>query len=663
MGSCGQAAGVVSGATRLRNGLRGLLKMANLPTAYASQDFGRKTLDFYAASGEVSGSDPRARADERSLTDYDGAKHTVRVMDRNFALEAGDQASVLRMQTGPAQRSRPVALVNHTQKGWSRTHPGASALLSRAGVARNVNWFLTVLLFALMSLVMVWPALRAFLVEVDPGLFGAAPEFDLFALALAALPDLGNWSFAESVAPLSGLIAQAGPLAAEHADAIVFYGASGLGALIVFATRSWRLLWAPLFVGLVGAAALGLGGEADAAGYAVLAYGLAGLIFVVGGAINRVRDSARLERRIALLADHLERHPPEETIAHAEDPEAEQAVEPVVEESEAEDADASAANDDAPAAIAVPVSAALSEGEGEAAATADAEQATVADTDSEETSSAEADAEDAPAADADAPAVQPDETVAVDVDEAVLEDAEVADEPIEAEGAEPAPADAVLTEDPPEPVLSAPEAGDDEAVSEPATETAAGDAAPSEEPAAETVDEAAAEDPQTEVAEAASDDEVEPASEEAVAFEAESEADIETHADSDALTSEDAEELEPALTAAASSDPQPEEPEVELAGLDAEEAERLKNDPRYAARAIVLPSPPPMPAAEAESEADTAGDDAVAASKGPVTRETRELRPSAPLTSRVLSLFSNPPVPPAPPAPPAPERSSEDENV
>ena len=639
--------------------------MANLPTAYASQDFGRKTLDFYAASGEMSGSDPRARADERSLTDYDGAKHTVRVMDRNFALEAGDQASVLRMQTGPAQRSRPVALVNHTQKGWSRTHPGASALLSRAGVARNVNWFLTVLLFALMSLVMVWPALRAFLVEVDPGLFGAAPEFDLFALALAALPDLGNWSFAESVAPLSGLIAQAGPLAAEHADAIVFYGASGLGALIVFATRSWRLLWAPLFVGLVGAAALGLGGEADAAGYAVLAYGLAGLIFVVGGAINRVRDSARLERRIALLADHLERHPPEETIAHAEDPEAEQAVEPVVEESEAEDADASAANDDAPAAIAVPVSAALSEGEGEGAATADAEQATVADTDSEETSSAEADAEDAPAADADAAGVQPDETVAVDVDEAVLEDAEMADEAIEAEaeGAEPAPADAVLTEETPEPVLSAPEAGDDEAVSEPATETAAGDADPSEEPAAEAVDEAAAEDAQTEVAEAASDDEVEPASEEAVAFEAESEADIETHADPDALTSEDAEELEPALTAVAPSDPQPEEPEVELAGLDAEEAERLKNDPRYAARAIVLPSPPPMPAAEAESEADTAADDAVAASNGPVTRETRELRPSAPLTSRVLSLFSNPPVPPAPPAPPAPERSSEDENV
>ena len=625
--------------------------MANLPTAYASQDFGRKTLDFYAASGEVSGSDPRARADERSLTDYDGAKHTVRVMDRNFALEAGDQASVLRMQTGPAQRSRPVALVNHTQKGWSRTHPGASALLSRAGVARNVNWFLTVLLFALMSLVMVWPALRAFLVEVDPGLFGAAPEFDLFALALAALPDLGNWSFAESVAPLSGLIAQAGPLAAEHADAIVFYGASGLGALIVFATRSWRLLWAPLFVGLVGAAALGLGGEADAAGYAVLAYGLAGLIFVVGGAINRVRDSARLERRIALLADHLERHPPEETIAHAEDPEAEQAVEPVVEETEAEDADASAANDDAPAAIAAPVSAALSEGEGEAAATADAEQATVADTDSEEPSSAEADAEDAPDADADTDAagVQQDDTVAVDVDDAVLEDAEMADEGIEAEaeGAEPAPADAVLTEETPEPVLSAPEAGDDEAVSEPATETAAGDAAPSEEPAAET----------------ASDDEVEPASEEAVAFEAESEADIETHADPDALTSEDAEELEPALTAAAPSDPQPEEPEVELAGLDAEEAERLKNDPRYAARAIVLPSPPPMPAAEAESEADTAGDDAVAASNGPVTRETRELRPSAPLTSRVLSLFSNPPVPPAPPAPPAPERSSEDENV
>ncbi|WP_440958211.1 hypothetical protein ACFELO_13085 [Oceanicaulis sp. LC35] len=645
--------------------------MANLPTAYASQNFGRKTLDFYAASGEVSGSDPRARADERSLTDYDGAKHTVRIMDRNFALEAGDQASVLRMQTGPSQRSRPVALVNHTQKGWSRTHPGASALLSRAGVARNVNWFLTMLLFALASIVMVWPALRTFLTEVDPGIFGGLPQFDLFALTLSALPDLGNWSFSESVAPVSNLIAQAGPFAAEHADAIVFFGLSGLAALTMFAARSWRLLWAPLFVGLVGAAALGLGGEAEAAGFAVGGYGLAALIFVIGGVINRIRDSARLERRIALLADHLERHPPEETIARSEEPEA-----VLVDEVQIEDDEPHAANDDAPAAIAVPVSAALSDtvddSDAEAVITEDAADAST-QAEAVEDEAAEGEAE---AVDAEAPAVTEDEAVAVDLDETVLDEAEAVEETIEAApaDAEPVAEDAVLSEDTLEPALTESETGeaddviaavseDAETVTELSTdetevEAVELDAEAGTEASAEAEDVAGqepvdAEDEGEAVAEAAAEDDAGLAGE-AVAFEAETE--VETQADPETLTSEDA--LEPALTAEApDADAVPVEDEpLELAGLDAEEAERLKNDPRYAARAIVLPSPPPMPSAEEQT---------VEAVKptGPVTRETRELRPSAPLTNRVMSLFSNPPVPPAPPAPAAPARSSEDEDA
>jgi hypothetical protein len=624
--------------------------MANLPTAYASQNFGRKTLDFYAASGEVSGSDPRARADERSLTDYDGAKHTVRVMDRNFALEAGDQASVLRMQTGPSQRSRPVALVNHTQNGWSRTHPGASALLSRAGVARNVNWFLTVLLFALVSIVMVWPALRAFLVEVDPGLFGALPQFDLFALALTALPDLASWSFSESVAPVSGLIAQAGPLAAEHADAIVFYGLSGLAALTVFATRSWRLLWAPLFAGLVGAAALGLGGEAEAAGYAVGAYGLAALIFVIGGLINRVRDSARLERRIALLADHLERHPPEETIARAEDPDEIVDNDAGIEEPD----DAAASDEDAPIAIAVPVSAALSETADEADAEpviAESEtQAVDPETADSERGDVEAQEAEAVEAEFEAPVVDAEQDVAVDLDENETEATEAAETRVEAEpeadeADESASEDAVLSEETPEPALSSPEGRD---------EDTALDASSEGDDVSEDADAAAADA-------AAEEAEHEPLAGEAVAFESETE--VDTRAEPDALTAEAGEELEPALSAEAPSDDAPEEADLELAGLDAEEAERLKNDPRYAARAIVLPSPPPMPAAEAESEAVSDADEAVKPSTGPVTRETRELRPSAPLTNRVLSLFSNPPVPPAPPAPPAPARSAEDEDA
>ncbi|MBL4537706.1 MAG: hypothetical protein JKP96_03470 [Oceanicaulis sp.] len=623
--------------------------MANLPTAYASQHFGRKTLDFYAAAGEVSGSDPRARADEHSLTDYDGAKHTVRVMDRDFALEAGDQASVLRMQTGPSRRSRPVAVVNHTRQGWSRTHPGASAMLSRAGVARNVNWFLTVLLFALAAMVMVWPYLRTFLVEVDPSLFGVAPSFNIFALALGALPDLGNWSFSQTVSPVSALIAQSVPSMAEQADQIVFYALSGLGALVVFATRSWRLLWAPLFVGLVAAAALGLGGLGAAAGYAVVAYGVSAVIFMVGGVINRIRDAARLERRIALLADHLQRHAPEETIARTEEPEVEAEVAEVTEEAAEDTASMSA--------VAAPVSAALSEtGEEPRMETADEpapgsseDDAGAVDAEPEMQADA-AQTDEAPTLEEGAESSTDDQEDVVNATETVSEtvdgDLEVTHEP----QSEAEPQDEVVSSDmkEAEPALSEGDAIDEGSVAEApaADETEAG----AEERAANAA--VLAEDQQ-----AVHDDATPDEADDIV----EAEAELETSAEADALTSEVAEEAEPALALpeteldAGASEDKPED-EVELAGLDAEEAERMKNDPRYAARAIVLPSPPPMPSAEEST-------DTAMASAQPTTRETRELRPSAPLTNRVLSLFSNPVVPPAPPAPPAPSRSQEDEDA
>ncbi|VXC93482.1 conserved membrane hypothetical protein [Oceanicaulis sp. 350] len=628
--------------------------MANLPTAYASQHFGRKTLDFYAAAGEVSGSDPRARADEHSLTDYDGAKHTVRVMDRDFALEAGDQASVLRMQTGPSRRSRPVAVVNHTRQGWSRTHPGASAMLSRAGVARNVNWFLTVLLFALAAMVMVWPYLRTFLVEVDPSLFGVAPSFNIFALALGALPDLGNWSFSQTVSPVSALIAQSVPSMAEQADQIVFYALSGLGALVVFATRSWRLLWAPLFVGLVAAAALGLGGLEAAAGYAVIAYGVSAVIFMVGGVINRIRDAARLERRIALLADHLQRHAPEETIARTEEPE----VEPEVAEVSEEAAEDTAAM----SAVAAPVSAALSEtGEEPRMETAD-EPAPG----SSEDDAGAVDAEPEMLADAaqtdEAPTLEEGAASPTDAEEdvvsatqtaseAVDEDLEVTHEP----QSEAEPQDEVVSSDmkEAEPALSEGDAIYEGSVAEAPAEDET-DVGAEEDGAAKAA--VLAEDQQ-----AMQDDATPDETDDGVEAEVELETELETSAEADALTSEVAEEAEPALALpeteldAGASEDKPED-EVELAGLDAEEAERMKNDPRYAARAIVLPSPPPMPSAEEST-------DTAMASAQPTTRETRELRPSAPLTNRVLSLFSNPVVPPAPPAPPAPSRSQEDEDA
>jgi hypothetical protein len=643
--------------------------MANLPTAYASQDFGRKTLDFYAAAGEVSGSDPRARSDEHSLTDYDGAKHTVRVTDRDFALEAGDQASVLRMQTGPSRRSRPVAVVNHTRQGWSRTHPGASAMLSRAGVARNVNWFLTVLLFALASLVMVWPYLRTFLVEVDPSLFGAAPSFNIFALALSALPDLGNWSFSQTVSPVSALIAQNVPSMAEQADPIVFYALSGLAALVVFATRSWRLLWAPLFVGLVAAAALGLGGVTDAPGYAVIAYGLSAVFFVVGGLINRIRDAARLERRIALLADHLQRHAPEETIARTDAPEAEA-------ETPEETAEDTTEDDASMAAVAAPVSAALSE-------TADEPQTD--ETQSDEAHSDEAQMETADEAVAD---LSDDTDVAVAEADASADMLPVEETPTDAEAAAPsepvepdadeASADAERVED--ASAVSEDAEGEPEVAAEPEVhaeteaevissdqdevEPALVEAEPPAEEEAGTVDEEIVADASVDTSVVVAEPDAETgdaAPEEADDVEAELETPSDNDAEADALTAQAAEDVEPALSLAAE-DPAVDEAgdapeaEPELAGLEAEEAERMKNDPRYAARAIVLPSPPPMPSAE-----DSEGDGLAPAQ--PTTRETRELRPSAPLTSRVLSLFSNPVVPPAPPAPPAPSRSQEDEDA
>lgn len=634
--------------------------MANLPTAYASQDFGRKTLDFYAAAGEVSGADPRARDDEHSLTDYDGAKHTVRVMDRDFALEAGDQASVLRMQMGPSRRSRPVALVNHTRQGWSRTHPGASAMLSRAGVARNVNWFLTVLLFALASMVMVWPYLRSFLVEVDPSVFGAAPAFNIFALALSALPDLGNWSFSQSVSPVSSLIAQSVPSMAEQADQIVFYTLSGLAALVVFATRSWRLLWAPLFVGLVAAAALGLGGVTEASGYAVIAYGLSAVIFVIGGLINRIRDAARLERRIALLADHLQRHAPEETIARtdASDTEAE-APDALSEETTEDDASM--------AAVTAPVSAALSDSAGEPRTdesqadetrieTADEPASDLSDDADIAVDEADGQADASPVLESptDAEAAALSEPIEQDADAegsgaaheedaaAVSEDAKV-DSEVAAE-AEPENHSAQQHEA--EPVLVEAETPTDEEARAVNKEIAVDASAEASVTAAE---------PNAERGEAAPEDEGD------VEAELQAPSDTAADAESDALTSEAAEEVEPALSVAAEEPAADEagdapEAEPELAGLEAEEAERMKNDPRYAARAIVLPSPPPMPTAE------DSDNDALTPAQ-PTTRETRELRPSEPLTNRVLSLFSNPVVPPAPPAPPAPSRSQEDEDA
>jgi len=515
--------------------------MASLPTAYASQRFGRKSLDFYAAAGDVIGADPRARADERRLQDLEGARHTVRLMESGFRLEPGDQASVLRMQPGPARRSRPVAVVNHSHGAWSRTHPGAAGLLARAGVARTWNWALTLMLFAVAALAVVWPFLRAFLVEIDPALFGAAPQFDVFALAAGAAPALADWRIAELTAGLSAQIAQIAPGLEAYTTQAVFGAAVLVGALMVYALRSWRLIWGPVFVVALGAGAMGFDGAAGAVTPALAGLGGAAALFLVAGLINRVRDAARLERRIAILADHILRNPAEEMVAGAE-----------------------------PAAP-----------EGEADAESDAE----------------AEAEDhaaAPAASAAAAYRSGDE---MDAGEAVEAEPDAAAEPETETQAEPG-ADAVQpTQD---------------ASAEP-------EQAEAEQPSADVPSETAA---QTQPAEQDA-----PAEEREAASQSQSEAAAEPDPDGDDAVTE---------PGAASG---------EAEGADTpntfeqEESERLRTDPRYASRAIVLPPPPPMPGASEEAT----GSDAPQS-------QTRTLQPDAPLPSNVVPMF----------AAPAPERKDEE---
>jgi hypothetical protein len=295
--------------------------MATLPTAYASLRFGRKTIDFYAVTGEVVGSDPRARAEERRIQDLDGARHTLRLMEKGYRLEPGDSASVLRLQPGPERRSRPVAVASPSAQSWSRTHPGVPALLSRAGVSRSVNWWLTMALFALAALAIVWPYLHAFLVELAPGRIAALPAPDLFALAAANVPGLDAFRWSEAAGGLTLLLEAAGPALAEQTGMIVFAGLVAGFAMLAYGARSWRLVWAPVFVALAVLGAMGLDGAANAQGPALAALGAAALLFILGGVFNRLRDEARLDKRIALLAEHLVSQTPVEHVRASRLPE------------------------------------------------------------------------------------------------------------------------------------------------------------------------------------------------------------------------------------------------------------------------------------------------------------------------------------------------------
>ncbi len=601
--------------------------MANLPTAYASQRFGRKTLDFYAVEGDVVGADPRARSEERRLEDMDGQRHTVRLMEKGFELTPGQTATVLRMQPGPARRSRPVAVVNHDTGGWCRTHPGAEGLLAKAGVSRTFNWVLTMGLFAIAALVLVWPFLRSFLVEVDPSLFGGAPNFNVAEMTVAALPALAGWSFSDAIAPITAPLISAMPGLSGVADMLVFGAGILVASLGVYLLRSWRLLWAPVFVALIGVIALGYGGVTGMVGPALSGLGLAALLFLVGGVINRIRDGARLEARIAVLSDHLLRQGPQDVVV------------PVEEADDAPSAD-EPANDEVDAVVPAGVAAAASlrepgQDDGEEVAPEESDEAAEGAPSSQEAERVEDEGADASESEADSETSEPDavtvseatgsedalDAEAVEAVEATettsASDAEGLDESQGAEAAGPEVESADPADTPDEDI----EASDVDAVAEPVEDTVD----------AETVPETANEAEPIEVSDATpadvtSEDGIEPSADDSG---------TEAVPSAEAMPLTDSEDGEaPADPSADGASGAPIPGDTAPAGLDPEEAERLRTDPRYASRAIVLPPPPPMP---------TPGPDLGEGSGEAVGQgETTMLKPSAPLPGNVIPIFAAP---------------------
>ena len=170
------------------------------------------------------------------------------------------------------------------------------------------------LAFLLAMVAIFWPELRAFALEFFPVSASVLPQFDIFARVTAAAPDLASWRIESSFGALIQGMEQAVPALAGYGAILVFAALVVAGAIVTFSARSWRLLWVPVLVAIIGALAIGLSGAEQAAVPAASALaGVAGF-FLIGGLINRNRDVWRLEKRISRLADHLLRHPPEEMV-------------------------------------------------------------------------------------------------------------------------------------------------------------------------------------------------------------------------------------------------------------------------------------------------------------------------------------------------------------
>ncbi|WP_394693106.1 hypothetical protein [Hyphobacterium sp.] len=286
--------------------------MSSIPGAHASLGFGRKRVDFYASPGVTAGEGQRRG--EHEIRDADGASHSMRLSRPDTPLETGETVTVLRAQSGPDHGSRPVAVINHDRNAWTRTAPEATAVLARSGITRATNWWLTMLLFMAAAIAFSWSDIRLFMLEVDPGIFASLPEFNIFNIVAAAIPAQVGFDFAAAIPGFGGLVDQLGLPGWLSAQTLAFALPLTAIALITYFARSWRIIWAPVYVFAAIATGLALAPESPLMP-AILALAGVALLFCVGGFINRTRDAGRLEGRIARLSENILRHPPAETVA------------------------------------------------------------------------------------------------------------------------------------------------------------------------------------------------------------------------------------------------------------------------------------------------------------------------------------------------------------
>lgn len=293
---------------------RGSKLMPVLPTAHASQSYGRRQLEFFATTGHIASPERKQRASERRFQDMDGGMHTVRLANGDAPMETGDSIAVLRAQSGPDRQSRPVSVINYRTNSWEPAAPDATRALSRAGITRGANWWLSMIAMALFAIVLVWPALRAAFIEINPSLFGGLPDFNLVGLAAAQAGFLIGADPAASIGGLDRVVDSTGLAGPEAANAVLLgLGLAVLG-LIAYVGRTWRVVWVPLFLAASLATGLVLAGTEGAVAIALMAVGGLVLFFALAGFINRVRDASRFRGRVARLSEHMLRNPPQESV-------------------------------------------------------------------------------------------------------------------------------------------------------------------------------------------------------------------------------------------------------------------------------------------------------------------------------------------------------------